>query len=58
MVFLPPYHKFRNSLNNQFDRKVENKGPPLNMGQGDWINKYEDAELNALEDFFLLCLFN
>ena len=52
MVFLPPDHKFRNRLKNQFDGKVENRGPPMIMGLGDWIKKYEDVELKGWEDFF------
>jgi hypothetical protein len=52
MVFLPTDHKFRNRLKNQFDGKVENRGPPMIMGQGDWIKKYEDVELKGWEDFF------
>jgi hypothetical protein len=53
MVFLPTYHKFRNCLKNQFDGKVENRGPPMIMGPGDWIKKYEDVELKGWEDFFI-----
>jgi hypothetical protein len=53
MVFLPLDHKFRNRLKNQFDGKVENRGPPMIMGLGDWIKKYEYVELKAWEDFFL-----
>ena len=33
-VFLPPDHKFKNRLKNQFDGKVENIGPPMIMGLG------------------------
>ena len=52
-VFLPPYHKFRNSLKNQFDGKVENRGPPLIMGLGDWIKKYEYVEFKYWEVFLI-----
>jgi hypothetical protein len=52
MVFLPTDHKFRNRLKNQFDGKVENRGPPMIMGPGDWLKKYEDVELKSWEDFF------
>jgi hypothetical protein len=52
MVFLPTDHKFRNLLKNQFDGKVENRGPPMIIGPGDWIKKYEDVELKGWEDFF------
>jgi hypothetical protein len=50
--FLPPDHKFRNHLKNQFDGKVENRGPPLIMGPGDLLKKYEDTELKAWEYLF------
>jgi hypothetical protein len=52
MVFLPTYHNFRNHLKNHFDGKVENRGPPMIMGPGDWLKKYEDDELKSWEDFF------
>ena len=52
MIFLPTDHKFRNHLKNQFDEKVENRGPPMIMGPGDWIKKYEDVELKDWEYFF------
>jgi hypothetical protein len=52
MVFLLTDHKFINRLKKQFDGKVENRGPPMIMGLGDWIKKYEDAKLKAWEDFF------
>jgi hypothetical protein len=52
MVFLPTDHNFRNCRNNQFDGKVENRGPPMIMGLSDWIKKYEDVELKVWEDFF------
>jgi hypothetical protein len=42
-VFLPPDHKLRNPLKNQFDGKFVNIGPPMIMGLGDWIKKYEDV---------------
>ena len=51
-VFLSPDHKFRNHLKNQFDGKVENTGPPMIVDPGDWLKKYEYAELKAWEDFF------
>ena len=51
-MFLPLDHRFRDRQNNQFDRKVENKGPPLILGAVDWLKKYEDAKSKAWEDFF------
>lgn len=51
-VFLPLDHRFRNCLKNQFDGKVENRGPPMIMGPSDWFKMYEDAELKDWEDFF------
>ena len=51
-VFLPPNHRFRGHQKNQFDGKVENRGPPLILGPDDWLNKYEDAKSKAWEDFF------
>ena len=53
MVILPPDHKFRNHLENQFDGKFENRGPPMIMCPGDWLKKCEDVELKSWEDFFL-----
>jgi hypothetical protein len=50
--FLPPNHKFRNHLKNQFDGKIENRGPPKIMGPVDLLMKYEDTELKSWEDFF------
>ena len=35
MVFLPPDHRFRDRKKDQFDGKVENRGPPLILGPGD-----------------------
>ena len=52
-VFLPPDHKLRNSLKNQFDGKIENRPPPKVMSPVDWIKRYEDAELKSWNDFFL-----
>jgi hypothetical protein len=46
-VFLPPNHSFRNHRKNQFDGKVENRGPPMIMGPTDYLKKYEDVELKA-----------
>ena len=51
MVFLPTNHKFRNRKN-QIDGKVENISPPMIMGPGDWLKKYEDVELKAWQDVF------
>jgi hypothetical protein len=51
-VFLPPEHRFRNFHKNQFDGKVENRGPPMIMGPTNWIKKYKDAELKSWKDFF------
>jgi hypothetical protein len=39
-------------LKNEFDGKVENKCPFMIMGPGDFLKKYEDAELKAWKDFF------
>jgi hypothetical protein len=52
MVFLQPNHRFRNHHKNQFDGKVENKGPPMIMGPTYWLKKYEDVELKTWQDFF------
>ena len=50
--FLLPNHKFRNRLQNQIDGKVENRGPPMIMGPGDWLKKYDYVELKSWEDSF------
>ena len=52
MFFLPLDHRFRNHHKNPFDGKFENRGPPLILGPGDWLKKYEDAKSKAWEDFF------
>ena len=41
-------------MKNQFDVKVENRSPPMIMGLGDWLKKYEDVELKAWEDNVLV----
>ena len=51
MVFIPPDHKFRNRMKNQFDGNFEKRIPPMIMGPDDWLKKYEDVELKAWEDF-------
>lgn len=51
-VFLPPDHKFRSRLKNQFDGKIENKPPPKVMGPADWLKMYGDAESKAWNHFF------
>jgi hypothetical protein len=47
MVFLPTDNKFRNRLKNQFDGKVENRGPPMIMGPGNWNKNDEDVEFKG-----------
>ena len=51
-IFLPLDHRFIDRQKNQFDGKVENRGPPLILGPSDWLKKYEDAKSKAWEDFF------
>ena len=52
MGFLPPDHRFIDRQNNQFDGKVENRGPPSILGASNWLKKYEDAKSKSWEDFF------
>ena len=51
-IFLPPDHRFRDRQKNQFDGKVENRGPPLILGPDDWLKNYEDAKSKDWKDFF------
>ena len=52
MIFLPPYHKFINCTKNGFDGKLENRSPPMIVGPGDWLKRYEDVELKSWKDVF------